>query len=169
MEQLHHSCKRKIHGTKPQDGKNVRRINDERVAGDSQDGWNRVRGKKNVSSFHHQQNHKQGRCKGLPFSTDKKVLSLIGIGEREESSAEFQDYIFGGILLFIASTHELKAGPDQKDSEDVENPMEALHQRHAGYDKDTAHNQCANNSPEQHALFFFRRNFKISEQQDENK
>ena len=72
---------------------------------------------------------------GFVPPADKKALALIGIGERQKAPAEFQDNIAGRILLFVASTHELKASPDQKDAEDIENPVEALHQRHAGPDE----------------------------------
>ena len=47
--------------------------------------------------------------------------------------------------------------------------MKALDQGNAEPDHDAAHDQCANNSPDQHAMVRDRRYFEIGEDENENK
>src|SRR5438270_11789983 len=100
---------------------------------------------------------------------NKKAFALIAIAERQKAPTKFQDNVAGRVLLLVTSAHQLNACPDQENAENVENPVEALHQSHASSNEKPAHDQRSNYPPEQHRLFFFRRNFKVGKQKNKNK
>src|SRR5262249_38048466 len=97
------------------------------------------------------------------FAPHKEALRLIGVCKRQKTTAEFQDNVARGVALHLAFAYQREARPDQEDTEEIEDPVETRNQRHACPDKHTAHDQRADNAPEEYSLFFFRWNFKICE------
>src|SRR5947209_9469206 len=68
-----------------------------------------------------------------------------------------------------ALKHQPDAAVDEEKAESVDDPVKSSDQAHAGEDKNRTHNDCADDSPEQHAMLFVFGQPKIAEDQKKNK
>jgi hypothetical protein len=71
--------------------------------------------------------------------------------------------------LVLADKAQANSAVDEECAETVENPVEALHEANAGYDEDAAHEQRAEDSPEQHAVLVLVRDSEEAEDYEEKK
>ena len=71
-------------------------------------------------------------------------------------------------FIAFAKSHANR-GENQESAENIENKVKAIDERNAEPDHDAAHDQRANNSPNEHAMVRDRRHFEIAEDEDEDK
>ena len=72
------------------------------------------------------------------------------------------------IDFILARQRHLDAGVNEEGTEDVENPVETVDHTHADENKSCAHDDRANDSPEEHAVLEFGSNFEVGENENED-
>jgi len=73
------------------------------------------------------------------------------------------------VNLVFTGQSQPNSAVNKECSQQVEDPMESLDQSDSSDDKNTAHYQCAQNSPEQHAVLVFVRYREVPEDHEEDK
>jgi hypothetical protein len=82
--------------------------------------------------------------------------------EKEQHPVVFQLHAF----LFLEE--QLDADVYQEYTENIDDPLKAIDQRHAGEDEDRTHDESADNSPEKNSMLAFGRNLEKFEYQQKN-
>src|SRR6202022_3962382 len=77
--------------------------------------------------------------------------------------------IFCGVNLMFPHDANADTAIDQQYSEDIQNPVETVNQPDAGANKNTSHDERAQNSPEQHPVLLLFGDGEIAEDEQENK
>src|SRR5262245_66684922 len=80
-----------------------------------------------------------------------------------------QNRIVFGIHMLLAFKHHAESRKNEEGPENIENPFEALEQRHAGQNENKAHHNGAKDSEEQDAGLVFGGHFEEAEDQDKHK
>src|SRR4030095_9844622 len=91
------------------------------------------------------------------------------MGDRKNSATETHNAVFPEILPRIFAEKHARCGNQQEKTEDVQNEMKPLHQSDAEQDHGAAHDQSANNSPDQYAMLCAGWNPEMREDEHEHK
>src|SRR5205085_2919610 len=70
--------------------------------------------------------------------------------------------------LLVLVEEDLERGPDQDGAEDGDDPVEAVHQRHAREDQGAAQHDGAEHAPEEHPVLVLGRDREAPEEQHED-
>jgi len=160
LEPPHQGGQREVQRPQPQDGEHVGCVHDEGVRGDGEDGRHAVDGEHQVGPFHQHQRHQQGRhVQGRPAAfpdrePDQEALAVDLVGHREVPLQEAEQAVFGRVDGFVAAAVQQHAQPreDQERPEYVEDPGDPGDQRRAQADHDAAHDDGAQDAPEEHPV-----------------
>ncbi len=151
----------------PSDGKHVRGVNDEGVTSDGQDGGDGIYGEKQIGGLDHQQDYEQGR--GIKAgAANEELVAFEVLGHGNPTPEQTQHRILLGMDLSFILEEQLDAAVHQEGSEDINDPVESLDQAYAGHDENGAHDERAQNSPEQDLVLVGRRHLKETEDQQED-
>src|ERR1051325_1995138 len=158
-----------IERAQPEDGKYVRRKNDERFLCHAKNCRNRIKGEDQIRRFHHEQ-HESERCKRTPaVQRCEKFRAFELFRNREKLSCELEHQIvFRFDPAFIRKKH-FDAAENQKGSEHIKHPLETHDERGTRTDHESPHEQCTHDAPEEHAMLVFGRYFEIGEEQGDDK
>src|SRR5581483_7689787 len=91
-----------------------------------------------------------------------KVAAVEFFGYREELTSPTDHHVFPGFLL-IAQLEHANSSQDQKPAENIKNPMVMADEFGADADHQAAHEQSAEDTPEQDTMLIERRNTKEAE------
>ncbi len=142
----------KVEGAETQDGEYVGGVDDERVAGDAENGGDRVDGQGDIGDFNHQQNHEERRGEKFAGAADEVMLALIVARETEMFIGETEDGVLLGMDGFFLGEQHVYAGVHQERSEQIQHPRESLNQRSTGGNHYAAHDQRTKDAPLQQSL-----------------
>ena len=101
------------------------------------------------------------------MSHEESALFIIVFRNRHQSTKEFDDWIFLRMNLFVFLKRHLDARENQERPKDIDDPVKLLNQRNPGGDKNSTHDECAENSPEQNLMLAKRRHPEVAEDQQE--
>src|SRR5829696_7747639 len=87
---------------------------------------------------------------------------------RKEFAGEFDERILFGVNALVIDEHHFEAGVDEKRAKDIEDPVILLHQRGPGPNHHAAHDERAEDTPEEDAMLVFGRVAEISEDQGDD-
>src|SRR5690554_1703439 len=166
----HQRDKSKIQRTQTQNGEDVRGIDDEGILSDGKDRRHAVHGKHQISQLDQHQRQKQRSGKqhdlaGPVRQAHEEVRAMQFIGHPEALADEAHHGILREVLmlLLILAEEHLHPGEQQEHAEDVQNPLELLHQRRAQTDHDGAQHYHPENPPEQDPVLIQTRNTEEAE------
>ena len=114
-----------------------------------------IDGEDQVHHIHHHQHQGQRREHPAARLAHQKPRAVELRGHAQPFPAEPDDGAFAGRFLLVLAEH-LHAREDEEDAEAVEHPFEAGHDLHAERDHGPAHDQRADDAPEQHAVLMLR-------------
>ena len=81
---------------------------------------------------------------------------------------ELHDRILVALELLVLLQRHAHAGDDEQRAEDVDDPLEPREQRRAEPDEQAAHDERAEDAPEQHAVLVLRRHGEVLEDQHDD-
>ena len=171
MEDLHDAGQRKIKRPQAQDGKNVGTEHNKWIGGDAQDRRNGIQRKQDVGGFHDQQHHQQRGDQPGALAANDELISPEGADHRKKPLLlqQAQHHILIGMHIFLIMKHHADAGVDQESAEDVDDPVKAVDQGHPHRDHEPAHEQRAQDPPEQNFMLVFGMHAEIGKDHDKNK
>ena len=160
--------KRKVKGAQSKDREDVRRVDDERIGGDREDRRDRVDREDQVGDFDHDKRQEKRRDEGLQPTglgvglLDEETLLMKLLCDRQARAQELQDRVLANVLfLVICREQHLDAREHQEGGEEVENPVEVFDDRSTCGNHDTAQDDHAENTPEQHAVLILARDREV--------
>src|SRR5690554_6504003 len=169
-EPVHQRGKGKIQRTQTQNGEDVRGIDDEGILSDGKDRRHAVHGKHQISQLDQHQRQKQRSGKQLDLAgpvrqAHEEVRAMQFIGHPEALADKAHHGILREVLmlLLILAEEHLHPGEQQEYAEDIQNPLELLHQRRTKTDHDGAQHYHSENAPKQHAVLIKTRNTEEAE------
>ncbi len=137
--------------------------------GDPEDGGDRVDGEDQVGTLDDQQHDEKRRCIPLAIDLDKEPLAVHLLRNRHEPAEEADERVAVRVdLLLVLLGRHAHTGVDQEGAEDIDDPLKALDQGRTNQDHPAAHDQGADDAPEQHTVLVGRRHAEVREQQDED-
>ncbi len=86
------------------------------------------------------------------YSHEEPALFIIVLSNRHQPAEEFDDRIFLRMNLLVFLKRHFNARKNQERSKDINDPVELLNQRDPCEDKNSTHDECAENSPEQNLM-----------------
>src|SRR3990172_10879994 len=95
---------------------------------DRKDCRNRIHGEENISAFNSQENDEQGCCKSSSVKFDEELCPHVVLRYGHRSAKEFQHWIVFGMNLFAFLKRHLDSGKNQKDTENIYDPVKRLNQ-----------------------------------------
>ena len=154
-----------IEGAEAEDGEDVGGEHDEGVAADAEDGRYAVDGEGYVGGLDDEKGDKQRR--GL--AVDKELVAVHLVGDGEEALEELHDDVLRRVAgLFVAVAEHLETGVEQEQSEESQNPLEALDHGGTGEDEDAAQDECTEDAPEEHFVLVLALNAEEGEEHEED-
>src|SRR5689334_10106265 len=129
---------------------------------------NRIHGEDQIRTFDNEQNEEKWRGNPLAGAADKEFVALIVFSHRNDPLDYFDQRIVFGMYFFISMQRHPNSGKDQETTEDINDPMEFVQQSCPDKDQSTAHQQCTENTPEQHMVLVSSRDGKERENQNEH-
>lgn len=171
-EEFHDTVDREVEGAQAEDCKDIGGQGDETVAGDREDGGDRIEGENEVGRFDDDE-HDEERC-GHEFAgflaLDEEVAAVGFIGHGKEAAEEAHGEVVVGIDInfLLARQRHLDAGVDEKGPEDVEHPVEAIDHADPDENEDGPHDHGPNDAPEEHAMLVFGRDLEVGENENED-
>ncbi|MNZ32180.1 hypothetical protein D3C78_495020 [compost metagenome] len=156
---MHQRRQGEVQGTQAEDGEDVRGVDDEGVLGDGEDRRHAVHREDQVGQLYQHQGEEQrgGIAQALAlaglFQAHEEVRTVQLVGDPHMAADELQHRVVGQVRMGVLPGEEhLHAGEQQEGAEDVENPVEFLHQGAAHADHDGAQHDHADDAPEQHPV-----------------
>lgn len=138
---------KEVERSETHDGHDVRGVSEERVASDGEDGGNGVEGEDDVGEFDGDQGQKEDCDHALAALEDEELVLTkaygVEAGEPGDPAGRF------GFWLFGARENETDGGDEQDSGEDVADPLEAGQEAEAGGDEGSAHEDGAEDAPEE--------------------
>ena len=168
MEHRGKASQRKIKRTQSQNSEDIGCIDDEGVPTDGENRGDGIHSEDDISHLHKNQRDEEGRREAFAVFTDKKSIAVQNGSDGQDPSKHFDDDIFVEIdFLFFGKRH-LNAREHEKAAKHIDGPVEFFNQGDASKDENRAHDQGAQNAPEQNLVLILRRNFKESENEKKN-
>lgn len=152
FEAVDNSGEGEIQGSEPKDGEHVRRVNDELVLGDGEDGRNAVYGKNQVRGFYENQAHEQRRTVELGFLTNKERIAVQFLLKGNDLAGKSYGEALVGVDLDFASGQYFPCRKKKNGTEYVNDPVEVLDKGNSGEYENHAENDRSEDSPEEHLV-----------------
>src|SRR5262252_2345312 len=146
-----------------EDGKDVRREDDERISGDSKDRGDGIQREDDVRRLNEHERQQQGRRKPLSVLDGKKAAVVESRRRRDDSPSNFPYNAFFRVRLSVPLKEEPDSSQDEKCSEDVDEPVKALEHRRARQDHHRAQDEGGEDAPEEDAMLIERRDAETVE------
>src|SRR6185436_20453560 len=112
-------------------------------------GGNGIDREDKIRTLDDQQDQKERRCHQLPGTADEKLASFKILCDRHKPSEKFDNRILVWLQVLTMLPCHADTREDQKGPKDINDPMELLEQCRADDDQCAAHDQCAEDAPEQ--------------------
>ena len=159
----------KVERTKTQNGKDVRSEDNEAIGRDAEDGGNGIHGENQVGGFHAKQ-HQRKRCqRAATVDGGEKFLPLQRGGHGIKFPHQPQDEILFRMHLSVAAKDHLHAREENERAHEIENPLKPMDHRHAHANQQPAHDQRAQDAPEQNAVLELQWHAEVSEDKRDDK
>lgn len=168
-ETIHQTCQQEIKRSQAKDRADVRRINNEGILTDREDGWNRIHSKSQVRDFNHDHGQRERREHPAAIHLHSEVLVVKFLGDRKNFATESHHARFPEIVPTMFPEKHARCGDQQEKAKDVQNEMKPTHQGDAKQDHGAAHDESANDSPDQYAMLCAGRHPEMRENQHEHK
>ena len=97
------------------------------------------------------------------------MLAAESAGHLEEVSSQANHQVFLRIRRPIAQEDDFRTGKDQKHPEDMEDPIKTRDRRRAQADHHAAHDERAEDAPEQYPVLVGERHAEIGEDHRDHK
>src|SRR5215469_15135385 len=149
VQQAH---QQEIKSSQSQDGEYVRRVNDERVAGNAKDRGDGINGKSHVGEFDDEQNEDQRRAEELPVLSHEEAGAVILLGEAEMFAGKAKNGVFFVVYGLFAPPEHVQARVHEKDAEGREDPVKPRDEHGADGNQQSAHDERAKDAPGQHTV-----------------
>jgi uncharacterized protein YdhG (YjbR/CyaY superfamily) len=162
VELLHDPGQREIERAQTEDREDVAGEDEERIGGDGEDGRDGIDGEHDIGAFHHDERERERRQVLLPAAIGQKVMAVELVRNPKMPACEADDRVVPGIGLLLVQEHS-NGGEDQEGAEDVQHPVESLDEDGPQPDHQAAHDQRAEDSPEENAMLVLRRNVEKRE------
>ena len=95
----------------------------------------------------------------------EQLLAVELVGARHDPLGDLEEPALARVDVVVVAEHQLAGGVEQERAEDVEHPVEALDDRHAGEDERRPQDQRPEDAPEQHAVLVLRRHEEVAQDQ----
>lgn len=136
-------------GPQSHNGENIGKEYDERVRSDREDGRNGIDGKDDVGELNDEQNQKERSNVVLSVNFAEEIVTFQIRGDAEVLGGEFYNRMVRCVDFIIAFVFKhLDTREDEDDTENGENPGEALHNGTQREDEDETHHDGSQNAPE---------------------
>ena len=168
VELRHRARQQEVERPQPQDGEDVRGVDQEGILRDGQHRGDGIHGEHQIGAFHHQQHQEERRRHQHARMAHEEALPLEVLGDGHDLAEEADERVALRLDLRLAAQRQLEGGEDQERAEDVHQPVEAVQQRRARADEDAAHDQRAEHPPEEDAALVERRDPEHGEDQHED-
>ena len=160
-------AEQEVHRAQPQDGEDVRGVDEEGVGGDGEDRGDGVHGEDQVGGLHQDQDHEErgGRAAGAPTDelAREEPLPVVGGAHRHEAAHQLEHRVGLGLDVQLVLRGHADSREDQEGAEDVDDPVEALDEDGAGADHRAAHEERAEDPPEEHPVLVLGRDPEVGE------
>lgn len=169
-EELYHAGEEEVEGPQAQNSEDVGCDDDERISGYAEDGRDGVHGEYDVRSLHHQKHQKQWRDPQCATAANKEPLSLIVLGNPQPFPSKGEYRVSLWVNLVNSVQEHLDTRHEDKDAEDVQNPIKLFDQLCADENEGEAQHHGPHDAPEQNAVLVPRWDGKVGEDDrpDEN-
>ena len=151
-------------GAEAEDGKDVRRIDEKGVAGNGEDGGDRVEGKEDVARLYCHEGEKEG---GKGAVVDEFAGGAV-MGDFKVPRQIAENRVRRWIDLLIFLEGELDSGIDEEKGKEVEHPLDMADQGQASHDKKGAKDDGSKDAPKEHFMQVAGRNMKILKNEEKN-
>ena len=168
MELFRRAGQQEIQRAQAQHREHVRGEHDERVGGDGEDRRDRIDREDDVGDRDHHQHDEQRRVLTAPALAQPQRFAVVAPHHREAPGEPAQYRVLVHVRFLAGGPEHLRAGDQQEDAEDVEDPVELRDQRGADEDQDAAQHDRAQHAQDQHPLLRLRRHREIGEQHQED-
>src|SRR2546429_6431501 len=168
MDRFYRVREKEIERAKAENGADVRRINDKRVARDRENSGDGIDRENEVHHIDDDEDKRERRQHPAIVDLDGEIFSVKFIGHMNGAPDEAHDHAGLKVLLAVLSRKHAHGGDEQEAAEKIENKMKMLDQRDTEPDHHSAHDQRANNSPNENAMLRDRRHAKVGKDQNED-
>ena len=93
---------------------------------------------------------------------------MILIGHPQPLATVSDDDVLLEVFGVLVAERHLDTGEDQEATEDVEDPRELMDQEGSNADHEAAHEQRTDDAPEQYLVMVLRRDFEVSQDEDDD-
>ena len=135
---------------------------------DGEDGGDGIDGEDEIHDVDHNQDQREGREHPVAVHFDGKFLLVVLGCDAHPASAKAENEVALEIDLFAVTDEHADTGDEEKRAEEVENPVEALHQRDPEPDHGAAHEERADDSPHQHAMLILPAHLEVGKNENED-
>ena len=171
-EQVHHSGEQEVEGPQAEDGKHVRREDDEAevfgmLVDDAEDRRHAVNREQDVGALHDEEHEEQRRGDELARLADEEPVPFLMVRDGDHPADELEEEVIAGIDLLVAE-RELDAGVDQERPEQRHHPLEPLDELRPQEDERQTHDHRAEDPPEEDAVLILERHLEVAEHDREH-
>lgn len=157
-EPVHCRSKCEIKRAQTQHRKDIRGVDDERVLSDGEDGGNRVDGKDQIDSFHHNESDCQRREPGDHLAglrmrlLNREMPTMQFAGDIKSPTQKLEYGVLFDVGRLVLMPEHFEAGEDKESAKEKENPVKLVHERSTKSDQDRSKGDNAQNTPKQNAM-----------------
>src|SRR6266480_6327478 len=168
-ESIHQAGHQKVERSQTEDCANIGSIGNKRITRDSEDRGNRIDRKEQVRQL--DDDHGQGERGQHPaaIQAHSKVLVMKFAGNWKDAAAHPDRPILRKLARRMLSKQHSQRSEEEKQAKEIENEMKSLHQCDAADNHNSAHDERAEDSPDQDAMLCPRRDAEMRENQYEHK
>ena len=134
-----------------------------------EDGWDRIHCERQVRDFNHDHCQSERREHPATIHAHSEVLIVKFICDRKNSATKPHHTRFPKIFAKMFPEKHARCGDQQEKTEDVQNEMKPSHQSDAEQDHGAAHDEGANNPPDQYPMLRAGWNPEMREDEHEHK
>ena len=162
-----HRGEREVERAKPEDGEDIRRVDQERVGGDREDRRNAIDREHHVDYLDHDQREEQwGRepaklTRRRVWLAHPELLAVKLVGNRQMAADEDQRAARSDVIFMFGHDPHLDPGEDQERREHIQHPLELRDKAGAEADHDRAQHDHPEDAPEQHSMLVQARHREI--------
>ena len=168
VELVEKTRKQEVQRAKTEDGKGVRRVDDERVVADRQHCGHAVDGEDEVCRLDRDHDREQRGRDALTGFLDEELRPVVLVANRNDLAEQTDRNRGARIVRIVLVLHQLPRAVEQNCGEDEENGGELADDGHARGKENPSEDQRADNTEEQHAVLILARHLEVSEDQGEH-
>ena len=155
-------------GAQAEDREDVRRVDDEEVGGDGEDGGHRVDCEDDVGELDDDEDQKERRRIAHSISVGEEAVAVEVVGGAQKAPRDAKGDVVLDLDLVLLLERQLEPGEDEERAEDVDHPVEVRQERRAGEDEDEAHDHRADDAPQEHAVLILPADLEVLEHHEEH-